>query len=463
MTDVLKKYDPLEGKVSSVFWHYATPEIFGLLAMSSASLVDSIFLGNYVGPKALATVNLSIPAMTLFFALAMLISVGGSVVGGKYLGEKRPNKANAVFTTTVLMGLISALLLLFFGIVFLDELVGALGSTDVGTLWDTDPELAKMLKVYLEIIFWTSPFYMVEIVGFYFVRLSGRPILASGAFIVGAGINIGLDYLFIVQFDWGVAGAAYATMISAGLTCLILAPAFFTKKAKLRLSKPMTDVKELLKAYFNGISEFANEASIGITTLIFNWVMITRMGMEGVAALTILNNIWMIGVYVSIGMCDSLQPIISQNYGARNHERITEFLKIAVYAVLGVGAIMIVVMIGFPDALIDVFLEDGEEKTKNIASNFMIYVWPAFLFIGLNILLSTYFTSMHKPLPSMYIAFSRSFILPVAALTILPIWFGDVGIYVALPIAEAGTFFMALYFYFKSKPQDILEREAAAE
>ncbi|MDG1438421.1 MAG: MATE family efflux transporter, partial [Emcibacteraceae bacterium] len=418
MTQAIHKYDPIEGTVSPVFWHYAIPEIFGLLAMSSASLVDSIFLGNYVGPKALATVNLSIPAMTLFFALAMLISVGGSVVGGKYLGEKRLNMANAVFTTTVLVGLSIALLLLFLGIVFLDELVGALGATD--------HELAEMLKVYLEIIFWATPFYLVEIVGFYFVRLAGRPILASGAFVVGAGINIGLDYLFIAQFGWGVAGAAYATMISAGITCLILAPAFFTKNAKLRLSKPMTDVKELLKAYFNGISEFANEASIGITALIFNWVMITRMGMEGVAALTILNNIWMLGLYVSIGMCDSLQPIISQNYGARNHERIVEFLKIAVYAVLGVGVIMIVAMIGFPDALIDVFLEEGEDKTKAIASSFMIYVWPAFLFIGLNILLSTYFTSMHKPLPSMYIAFSRSFILPVAALIILPIWLGDI-------------------------------------
>ncbi|MDG1859951.1 MAG: MATE family efflux transporter [Emcibacteraceae bacterium] len=455
MTQAVHKYDPIEGKVSPVFWHYAIPEIFGLFAMSSASLVDSIFLGNFVGPKALATVNLSIPAMTLFFALAMLISVGGSVVGGKYVGEKRPNMANSVFTTTVMVGLFIAFLLMFFGLVFLDELVVALGATD--------PELAQMLKVYLGIIFWATPFYLIEIVGFYFVRLSGRPILASGAFIVGAVVNIGLDYLFIVEFNWGVAGAAYATLISAGTTCLILAPAFFTKNAKLRLSKPMTDVKELLKAYFNGISEFANEASIGITALIFNWVMITRIGMEGVAALTILNNIWMLGVYVSIGMCDSLQPIISQNYGARNHERIVEFLKIAVYAVLGVGVVMIIAMIGFPDILIDVFLEEGEEKTKSIAAQFMMYVWPAFLFIGLNILLSTYFTSMHKPMPSMYIAFSRSFILPVAALTILPIWLGNVGIFIALPIAEAGTFFMALYFYMKRKPQDIIERETAAK
>ncbi|MDG1707169.1 MAG: MATE family efflux transporter [Emcibacteraceae bacterium] len=455
MTQAVHKYDPIEGKVSPVFWHYAIPEIFGLFAMSSASLVDSIFLGNFVGPKALATVNLSIPAMTLFFALAMLISVGGSVVGGKYVGEKRPNMANSVFTTTVMVGLFIAFLLMFFGLVFLDELVVALGATD--------PELAQMLKVYLGIIFWATPFYLIEIVGFYFVRLSGRPILASGAFIVGAVVNIGLDYLFIVEFNWGVAVAAYATLISAGTTCLILAPAFFTKNAKLRLSKPMTDVKELLKAYFNGISEFANEASIGITALIFNWVMITRIGMEGVAALTILNNIWMLGVYVSIGMCDSLQPIISQNYGARNHERIVEFLKIAVYAVLGVGVVMIIAMIGFPDILIDVFLEEGEEKTKSIAAQFMMYVWPAFLFIGLNILLSTYFTSMHKPMPSMYIAFSRSFILPVAALTILPIWLGNVGIFIALPIAEAGTFFMALYFYMKRKPQDIIERETAAK
>jgi putative MATE family efflux protein len=455
MDKTTNKYNPITGNVRSVFWHYSIPEIIGLLAMSSAGLVDSIFLGNYVGAEALATVNLSIPALTLFFALAMLIAVGGSVVCGKYLGEKNQQQANEVFTTTMLIGLASAFLLLFIGIFFLDQIVGGLGATD--------QMLFELLELYLGILMWFTPFFVLEIVAFYFVRLDGKPKLASGAFVVGSGVNVVLDWLFIVNFEWGMMGAAYATGISAVVTCSILLPYFFGRGARLKFSKPMTDWAALLKAYINGISEFANEASVGVTTLIFNWIMITRLGMEGVAALTIMDNIWVVGLYISIGMCDSLQPIISQNFGARNHQRIVEFLRIAAFSVLGVGALMIASMVLFPDTLISIFLEPDEVTTRQIATKFMLFLWPAFLFIGLNILLSVYFTSMQKPVQSTCIAFSRSFVFPAAGLLLLPIWMGDVGMYLALPIAEGLTFVMAVLFFMKTKPIDIILQDTSVD
>ncbi|MCZ6525646.1 MAG: MATE family efflux transporter [Gammaproteobacteria bacterium] len=451
MEKTTNKYDPITGKVSSVFWHYSIPEIVGLLAMSSAGLVDSIFLGNYVGAEALATISLSIPALTLFWAFAMLIAVGGSVVCGKYLGQKNQQQANEVFTSTMLVGLASAFLLLFIGIVFLDQIVGGLGATD--------QVLAELLEIYLGILMWFTPFFVLEIVVFYFVRLDGQPKLASGAFVVGSGVNVVLDWLFIVKFDWAMMGAAYATGISAVVTCSILLPYFFKRSARLKFSKPMRDWAVLLKAYINGVSEFANEASIGVTTLIFNWVMITRLGMEGVAALTIMDNIWVVGLYISIGMCDSQQPIISQNYGAQNHQRIVKFLRISAFSVLGVGALMIASMVFFPDMLISIFLEPDEVRTRQIASQFMLFLWPAFLFIGLNILLSVYFTSMQKPAQSTFIAFSRSFVFPAVGLLVLPIWFGDVGMYLALPIAEGLTFIMAVTFFMKCKPIDIIRQD----
>ena len=183
MEKTTNKYDPITGKVRSVFWHYSIPEIVGLLAMSSAGLVDSIFLGNYVGAEALATISLSIPALTLFWAFAMLIAVGGSVVCGKYLGQKNQQQANEVFTSTMLVGLASAFLLLFIGIVFLDQIVGGLGATD--------QVLAELLEIYLGILMWFTPFFVLEIVVFYFVRLDGQPKLASGAFVVADNRNRG--------------------------------------------------------------------------------------------------------------------------------------------------------------------------------------------------------------------------------------------------------------------------------
>ena len=455
MNKTASKYSPITGNVRSVFWHYSIPEIVGLLALSSASLVDSIFLGNYVGAEALATVNLSIPALTLFFAIAMLIAVGGSVVCGKYLGEKKQQQANEVFSTTMLVGLMSAFLLLFIGVVFLEQIVSGLGAID--------QLLSELLNLYLGILMWFTPFFVLEIVTFYFVRLDGRPKLASGAFVVGSAVNVVLDWLFIVYFNWGMMGAAYATGISAVVTCSILLPYFFMRGSCLKFGKFITDWVILLKAYINGLSEFVNEASVGVTTLIFNWVMITRMGMEGVAALTIMNNIWMLGLYISIGMCDGLQPIISQNFGAQNHQRIVEFLRIAAFSVLGVGVLMIASMLLFPDTLISIFLESDEDRTRQIASHFMLFLWPVFLFIGLNILLSVYFTSMQKPVQSIFIALSRSFVFPAAGLLLLPLWLGDVGMYLALPVAEGLTFVMAVLFFMKSKPIDIIRQENIAQ
>ncbi|MCC3860541.1 MATE family efflux transporter [Pseudemcibacter aquimaris] len=451
MNQVINNRDPINGNVNTVFWRYALPEIIGFLAISSAGFVDAIFLGNYVGQIALATVNLSIPALTTFFAVSMLISVGGSVVCGKLIGRKKREQANAVFTSTIIIGVISALLLFLLSMIFFNELIIALGAKG--------DELEGMLSTYLGIILLFAPLYVMEIMAFYFIRLDGQPELASGAFIFGAAVNIFLDWLFIAEFGWGIEGAAYATGLAMVTNFVILFPYFFTKYSKLKFTKPMTDIRLLLKAYVNGISEFANEASIGVTVLIFNWVMITRLGTEGVAALSIIDHIWMVGLYVIVGMCDSLQPSISQNFGAGNAKRIIDFMRIAAISSLSVGIIMIIAMIFFPDMLISIFLQEDEIRTREIAAEFLIYIWPAFLFVGLNILLSTYFTSMHKAFQSTVIAFSRSFVLPAICLLILPLWIGNIGMFIALPVAEGVTFLIAAAFFIKRLPQKLIDED----
>lgn len=444
--------DPLRGNVKSVFWRYSIPEVIGLLAIWSAGLVDSIFLGHFVGPQALATVNLAIPAVNMFFSLALLIGVGGAVVCGKFIGEGRPNKANRVFTTTMLLGAIISAVLLLLSLIYLEEIVAGLGATT--------EQLNQLLTIYLGIIIWVAPIYILELLLFYFVRLDGQPDLASGAFVVGSFMNIGLDWLFIGVYGWGIEGAAIATGLSALTNFLILMPYFFTRFSKLKFSRPLSDWRLLFRAYVNGISDFTNEMSVGITTLIFNWVMISRLGMEGVAALLIINNLWVMGVYISIALSDSLQPIISQNYGAKNPDRIVEFLRIAFKAIMSFSAILIVAIVMFPDMIVSVFLDAEEILTREISVEFLTYMWPAFIFVGLNILLTVYFTSMQKPIESGAIAFARSLVLPASGLLLLPLFLGNVGMFVMLPLAEGLTFVLAAYFFTRKKPADIIKEDA---
>ena len=134
------------------------------------------------------------------------------------------------------------------------------------------------------------------------------------------------------------------------------------------------------------------------------------------------------------------------------------FLRIAASTIAVLSIAMITIILFIPEALADVFLEEGDEATAAIAVRFLTYLWPAFLFNGLNILISGYLTSMQKPVQSAFIAFSRSFALPAGLLLLLPIWLGDTGIYLALPLAEAFTFVLSLTFFVQNMPARLIRR-----
>jgi len=186
--------------------------------------------------------------------------------------------------------------------------------------------------------------------------------------------------------------------------------------------------------------------------------MVTRMGVEGVAALTIIGYLLFAGLMLSYAISDSLQPVISQNFGAGLEGRIMAFLRIASSVIVLLSLTMISLIQFIPEALTGVFLDEGDEGAAAIAVRFLGYLWPAFLFNGLNILISGYLTSMQKPVQSAFIAFSRSFALPAGLLLLLPIWLGDTGIYLTLPLAEAFTFVLSLIFFVQNMPGRLIRR-----
>jgi Na+-driven multidrug efflux pump len=266
--------------------------------------------------------------------------------------------------------------------------------------------------------------------------------------------------LFIVLWGWGIKGAALATALSEVVILLILVSHLFSAKCSLKLRSARWRWRDgwdiVFQAAYNGFSEFANEMSLALITLLFNWVMITRMGVEGVAAFTIIGYLLMIGVEVCYGISESLQPAVSKNLGARQPERIVQFTITAVLSSFCIGLVVSVLFILFPEALISIFLSEGEHNTKMIALSFIAVFWPAFLFNGVNITLASYFTALHKPLQSAAIAVSRSLVLPAIGLMLLPVWFGDTGIFVAVPVAEGLTLVLALILVAVNRPSAIV-------
>ena len=434
-------------KVSSIFFQYSIPSVLGMLAISSANIVDGFFLGNYVGDFGLATINISLPIFSLLFGFALMLAIGGSVIAGKLIGEEDIKNASMIFTKTIIC-------ITFFS--FIASTLLFLNIETVLYLFGADENLTKIAIEYLSVILIFIPFLMIGVVLDYFVRVDNRPNLAFIALLSSALINVILDWFMIVYLQKGIFGAALATGISQLALIFILLPHFFSKKATLKFVKPIGSYIQILKASYNGASEFVNEISVGITTLIFNYVMIKNLGVEGIAAFAVINYLLLIGIMISFGISDSLQPIISKNFGAKKNKRIEGFLNLAFITTGLVGVVMILLIIFTPNTLVNIFLEDNNYKTKEIVLKFATYIWIIFLFDGFNLVISSYLTAIHKPLHSMIIAISRSFIFPVFFIFTLPFLFETQGIFLAIPMAEAITFLISVILYRKFSPNKII-------
>jgi putative MATE family efflux protein len=447
-----KRYDPITGKVTPVFFHYVIPSVLGILAATSAGIIDGMFIGHFVGASALAAVNIAMPAFYVFAAVVFMLAVGGSVMCGKFIGEKNTRAASSIFSKTVYAATAISLIIVAVSLVFLDEVVALLGANE---------ELHQMVRDYMEIILWASPLFIVGLSLDYFVRVDGRPVLASAALILYALSNIVLDWLFIVHWQWGLKGAALGTALAEGAILLTLSTHFFSARCTLKLVAIVDRWRDgwdmIFRAAYNGFSEFATELSLATVTLLFNWVMITRMGVDGVAAFTIISYLLMIGLQICYGISESLQPAVSKNLGARQPARITQFLTLAACSAFAVGLLVSLSFIFFPHLLISLFLRDGETSTEAIALAFIAAFWPAFLFNGVNITLGSYFTALHKPIQSAVIALSRSLVFPALGVLVLPIWLGDLGIFISIPIAEAITLGIALLLVFKYRPSHVIQ------
>jgi putative MATE family efflux protein len=452
----MSRFDPLTGEVVPVFFHYAIPSVIGILAATSAGIIDGFFIGNYVGAAALAAVNISLPAFYLFAAFVFMLAIGGSVMCGKFIGEGNARAASEIFSRTLVASMTVSGVIVIISLLFLDPVIQALGA---------NAELHPLVRSYMQIILWASPLLIVGFTLDFFVRVDNRPVLASLALVFFAVSNISLNWLFIVQWGWGLRGAAWATALAEAGIFLILLSHFFHPRCTLRLVSVAHHWRNgwdgVARAAWNGFSEFANEISIGVITLLFNWVMISRLGVAGVAAFTVISYLMMVGIETCYGFADSLNPTVSKNFGARQPGRIRRFTFTAVASSLAVGVLVCVLLVTVPEWLIGIFLQDDEVETRAIALEFITWFWPAFLFNGTNISIAAYFTAMHKPIQSATIAVSRSLALPGLGLLLLPHWLGDKGVYMAVPVAEAVTCMLGFLLMGRYGPHKLVQGAAA--
>jgi putative MATE family efflux protein len=443
---VVNTMSPDQGGVAITFLRFVIPSTLSLLAISTASVVDGFFVGNILGTEALAAVNLLMPYFSLLFGIALMFAVGGSVKASIYIGKKNFTEASRLFSQILLVVLALTIAAIPLSLFFSESLFSSLGA---------DPELFGLMQAYFEILCVSSVMQLSCLVIYYFIRADNQPELGMRALMLGAVINIVLDGLFIYVFEWGIEGAAWATLIAQSIQLIYISSYFFSDKGNLSLIKPEKNWRELGFSAFNGFSEFINEISIGIVILVFHWVINRQSGVDGIAAFSVVNYLIYISLMVYYGIIDAMHVLLSQNFGAGRIDRVTAFMKMATASITVLSLALVIFLHVFQMQIVGLFLEGGAEQARLLAEGFVQIIWPIFLFNGFNVLICAYLTSAEKALHSSVIALLRSLVLPIALVAGLSMFLPSISFIYAIPIAEALTFVFSLAFFMYFRPSSL--------
>jgi Na+-driven multidrug efflux pump len=434
--------DVFDGPVLRTFAYYAVPSLVGLVAISTASIVDGWFVSRFVGAAALASINLLLPYFTLLFGASLMLAMGGSVQAGRSLGAGAVAEASAMFGKSV------------FAVVSLSATAALLGNAFDETLYRLlgAPEaLFPLMRAYFRVISAAMVVQLGTLVVYYFVRLDGRPVLATTAVVSGAACNIVLNALLVGHLGWGIEGAAYATAFAQTLQLVVLLSHFRSPACTLQLRGWSTGGGSMWRSAYLGASELVNEVSVGLVALIVNWLMVSRVGIHGVAAFTVVSYATFASLMVYYGGADALHLLVSQNAGAGDLRRARAFLRVALGCAVAFGGLLATGMVLFGEAWLGLFVDPAKPEVMSQASAFLGVVWPQLLFNGANVMLTVYLAATQRPGAASTLSLSRSLVLPAVFLFGLAHWAPSAPFVAALPLAEGLTLLIGVALWRRSE------------
>ncbi len=358
-------------------------------------------------------------------AISTMLGTGGSTIISKYLGEGKKERAREALTQFVVLALVLSFVLLIISEIFLTPISRFLGASDI---------LLADCRMYLGTAMLFAPACMLQAVFQSFLVTAGPRGLGL-ALMIGAGIsNMVLDYVLIVPCQMGIAGAALATGIGQCIPAVCGLCFFLFTRNELRFCRFTFSAKEIGSACYNGSSEMVSQLSNAVITFLLNIVMMSLAGENGVAAITILLYGQFLFNAVYMGFSIGISPIIGFQYGAGNRQKLRNIYKIAFLFVIVSSVLVVAVAVIFSPAIVTIFTK--EQRTWELASvGFMIFAIN-FLFSGINITSSGFFTALSNGKVSALISFSRTLVFIVISLLILPRIFHITGAWLAILVAE---------------------------
>ena len=421
---------------------FVFPSVAMMVFGSIYGIVDGLFVSNVVGKTPFAALNLIYPYIAVLSALGFMIGSGGNAIVAKTLGEGKKDKANEYFSMLIYSSAVLGIIIATLGISTLRPVAILLGAEG--------EEMIENCVIYGAIIFAGMPFFMLQNAFSIFFITAERPKYGLYVTIAAGCGNMVLDWLFMAVFEWGIAGAALATISSQFIGAAIPVVYFLRKhnSSLLRLGKGPFIWKIFWKTCTNGSSEFVTNVSGSIVSMLYNFQLMRFAGEDGVAAYGVLMYANWIFVAILFGYSTGASPVIAYHYGAQNHGELKNLFKKSMIIMAGTGAVLMGLAFIFADALSGIFVGYDQALFEMTKRGFIINAL-AFLICGINIFGSGFFTALNNGLISAAISFLRTVVFQAASVMIIPIFWELDGVWWSMVVSETLAFTVTVFCLIK--------------
>ena len=430
-----EQIDLQKNSIGKTLFRYALPSTMAVWIFALYTMVDGMFVGRGVGPDALAAVNLALPYISIMFAISILVTIGAATIVGVKKGAGEHDEANRIFSTTIYALLIFGGTVCTLSYIFIDEIAWMLGARG---------HLIPLVKEYLQTLLMFNTFYLVAYSMEVFVKVDGFPKRELIAICCAALTNILLDYILVIELGMGLRGAAIATgsaQILQGILLVLHFTGKFKEKGTLKFVRVLPSIKDVMRFVKIGLPDCITEMSAGLILLAFNNAILMYLGTSELAAFSVIGYANNLMLLTMIGLTQGMQPIVTFLRGRQSFEDISAVVNLTMRAafIICLGSYALVFLFG--NTLAAMFLTDAELIARS--HQLMKIFGITFIFLGLNVVISGFFTALELPVRAGAISLLRGGVLAIVLLAIFPAIFGAQGIWYVAPVSEIAVFIIS--------------------
>lgn len=423
--------------IGKLLIQYSVPAIIASVATSLYNIIDSIFIGQGVGTMAIAGLAVTFPLMNLVIAFCVFIAAGGATISSIFLGQKNQSRATDVLNNVVVLSIIHSILFGGLSLFFLDEILYFFGATDA---------TIKYAKEFMEVILYGTPISYFFIALINLLRATGYPKKAMAISLLSVFINLCLAPVFIFIFNWGIAGAAFATICGQVLSSIGLVRHFMSRDSFVHFNRNNSFFSPTIikRIYSIGLSPFLMNVCACIVVIFINTALLDygkETGNLAIGAYGIVNRTGMLFVMVVFGVTQGMQPILGFNYGANQWERVKRTLKIGLWAGIAITTLGFAVGELLPNEVASMFTTDSTLiEISSIGFHISFLFFPV---VGGQVIIQNFFQSIGMPGISIFLSLTRQLLFLIPTLLILPYFWGVEGVWLSLSVSDLLAFIVA--------------------